>query len=235
MLRVGLTGDLGSGKSTVAHLLAEQGAVVLSADEIARAMMEPGEHVHRAIVEHFGTSVLQAEGRLDRAALARLAFDPAQPRVEELNAIVHPAVLAAQEREVERLQGAQPGAIVVVESALIFSAKASASKATDALEQPVPAEPWRARFDCIVVVTAPTELKVERFVNRVASVRAIFQGEREQLEAEATRRLGVQAKTAVPEDESILTLANEGNQAALEQRVALLWKELQRRARAMVA
>ena len=100
MLRVGLTGDLGSGKSTVAGMLAARGAVVLSSDEAARAMMQPGEAVYAAIVREFGPEVVAADGTLDRRRLAEIAFDTAAPRVEALNAIVHPAVLAAQTKQV---------------------------------------------------------------------------------------------------------------------------------------
>ena len=75
MLRVGLTGDLGSGKSTVARMFAERGAVVLSSDEMGRAMMQPGEAVYTAIAERFGKGVVAPDGSLDRRELARLVFD----------------------------------------------------------------------------------------------------------------------------------------------------------------
>ena len=103
MLRVGLTGDLGSGKSTVAAMLAARGAVVLSSDEAARAMMQRGESVYNAIIAQFGSEVVAADGTLDRHKLAQMAFDPASPRVAELNAIIHPAVLAEQDRKSTRL------------------------------------------------------------------------------------------------------------------------------------
>ncbi len=84
MLRVGLTGDLGSGKSTVGAMLAAGGAIVLSSDEMARAMMQPGQSLYNAIVAHFGPTVLAPDKSLNRRALAQLAFDPKHPRVEEL-------------------------------------------------------------------------------------------------------------------------------------------------------
>ena len=74
MLRVGLTGDLGSGKSTVAGMLAERGAVIFASDEMARAMMQPGHAVYDAIVAQFGDGVVLPDGSLDRRELARLAF-----------------------------------------------------------------------------------------------------------------------------------------------------------------
>jgi dephospho-CoA kinase len=74
MLRVGLTGGLGSGKSTVAAMLRELGAEVIEADELGRALMEPGQPVFSAIVEHFGAEVVGPDGRLNRARLAEMAF-----------------------------------------------------------------------------------------------------------------------------------------------------------------
>ena len=80
MLRVGLTGDLGSGKSTAARMLAERGAVVLSSDEMGRALMQPGQPAYAQIVAAFGSEVVAADGSLDRAKLAALAFDAKQPQ-----------------------------------------------------------------------------------------------------------------------------------------------------------
>jgi len=103
MLRVGLTGDLGSGKSTVGRMLAERGAVVLSSDEMGRELMQPGQPVFAKIVAKFGAEMVAADGSLDRHKLATLAFDPAHPRVEELNAIVHPAVIDAQAKQIAEI------------------------------------------------------------------------------------------------------------------------------------
>src|SRR5580692_5427782 len=96
MLRVGLTGGLGSGKSTVAAALRERGAQVIEADELGRALMEPGQAVYQQIVRTFGPELVSADGRLDRPRLAKLAFKGG--RLDELNSIVHPAVIAAQQQ-----------------------------------------------------------------------------------------------------------------------------------------
>ncbi len=180
MLRVGLTGELGSGKSTVARLLADHGAVVLSSDEMGRALMQPGQAVYQAIVDRFGPEVVLPDGQLNRPALARLAFDPAHPRVEELNALIHPAVLAEQERRLAEITESQPDAIVVIESALIFTTKHAGE------------QPWRKRFDCVVLVTAPEETKIERFVQRAAKERTLNSAERSALQADAEARLAAQ-------------------------------------------
>ena len=213
MLRVGLTGELGSGKSTVAAMFASFGALVFSSDEMARAMMQPGHPVYRAIVERFGPPVVLPDGQLDRPALARLAFRPANPRVEELNAIIHPAVLAEQERRIAGVAQLHPHAIVVIESALIFTTSHAGK------------EPWRKRFDRILVVTAPDELKLDRFVARVSGGRSLPEAERAAIRHDAEARLAAQR---IPQSLTMgcLILPNTGDLAALKKAVEAAWEEL---------
>lgn len=109
MLRVGLTGGIGSGKSAVADLLAGHGAVIIDADQLAREVVEPGTPGLRAVAAEFGAVVLTAEGRLDRAALAAVVFSDPQARAR-LERIVHPAV---RELAAERELSAPTGSIVV--------------------------------------------------------------------------------------------------------------------------
>jgi dephospho-CoA kinase len=180
MLRVGLTGGLGSGKSTVGRMFAELGVAVIEADEVGRRLMQPGEAVYRAIVEHFGREIVRADGALDRPALAELAFS--HGRLEELNRIVHPAVIAAQEEWVRSVFKADPEAVAMIESALIFEASGQ-----DAKPGSVPG--WRERFDRLVLVTAPDELKIRRFVARGLSQGS---GNSELLEVDARKRLAAQ-------------------------------------------
>ena len=164
MLRVGLTGGVGSGKSSVADLLAELGARVSRSDETGRAMMQPGEPVMEAIVAHFGASVTTGTGELDRAKLAQIAF--AEGRVEELNALVHPAVIAAQRRWMDAVADEDPQAVAVIESALILETKHGDGAAIEGAAAGSTA-PWRTRFDCIVLVTAPVALRRVRYIERV--------------------------------------------------------------------
>jgi dephospho-CoA kinase len=213
MLRVGLTGELGSGKSTVARMLAQRGAIVFSSDEMGRAMMQPGQAVYNEIVARFGPMVMQADGSLNRRELARLAFDKEHPRVEELNAIIHPAVIGEQARLIDDLRHSQPNAIVVIESALIFTAREGVM-------------PWRDRFDVVVVVTAPEAIKIARFVERSAAGRQLSPDERIALEADARARLAKQAITP-QQAAQCLVVNNEGNLAMLEHEVDLLWAQLQ--------
>jgi dephospho-CoA kinase len=179
MLRVGLTGGLGSGKSTVARLFAQLGVHVIEADAVGRALMQPGEAVYRAIVNHFGSSVLRNDGTLNRSALANLAFQ--QGRREELNQIVHPPVIAAQEEWMRKIFEQDDTAIAMVESALIFEAERSGT---------VPG--WRQRFDKIILVTAPDDVKISRYLERPVSSGPQDQGQRQALIEDARARLAAQ-------------------------------------------
>jgi dephospho-CoA kinase len=209
MLRVGLTGGLGSGKSTAARLFATLGAHVLQADAIGRQMMEPGQPVYAAIVAHFGDSVVSADGTLDRGALARIAFG--EGRVEELNAIVHPAVIARQAELSRAIFTRDPAAVVIVESALIFETNYSG------------AARWQNRFDRIILVTAPEDLKIERFVARAAPEGPLSAAHRAELEAEARLRLAQQIPDEKKSALCDYVLTNCGALTELEWQVDQLW------------
>jgi dephospho-CoA kinase len=184
MLRVGLTGGLGSGKTTVAGIFRSLGAQVLEADAVGRQLMEPGHQVHDSIVQNFGPQVLNPDGTLNRRRLADLAFG--QNRLAELNRIVHPPVIAAQQRWTEHLFAQDPSAVAIVESALIFEADQQGT---------VPG--WRQRFDRIVLVTAPVGLRISRYVERMQQQpHALSSAE---LEADARARLAAQ----MPDSEKI--------------------------------
>ena len=113
MLRVGLTGGLGSGKSTVAGMMRELGGRVIEADALGRTLMEPGQEVYEEIVRAFGPEVVGADGRLNRARLAEFAFQGG--RLNELNAIVHPAVIRAQQVWMDEVFATDFRAVAVVE------------------------------------------------------------------------------------------------------------------------
>jgi dephospho-CoA kinase len=143
VLLVGLTGGIGSGKSTAARMLRDRGAVVFDADVLAREAVAPGTEGHRAVVERFGADVLAPGGELDREALAAVVFaDPAARR--DLEAIVHP--------EVRRL----------------FAEGSEAYQETDrvvVLSAPLLVETgMHSAFDVLVVVTVPESVQVERLM-----------------------------------------------------------------------
>jgi dephospho-CoA kinase len=217
MLRVGLTGGLGSGKTTAAKLFAALGAHMLQSDAIGRELMEPGEAVYAAVVAHFGGGIVSADGTLDRAALARIAF--AEGRVEELNAIVHPAVIAKQAELSEAIFAQDAAAVVMVESALIFETNYSGTGR------------WQSRFDRIILVTAAEDLKIARFVARSAPEGPISETLRAELEAEARRRLAQQISDERKSALCDYVLTNDGPLKELEWQVDQLWPILKAAAR----
>lgn len=223
MLRVGLTGGLGSGKSTVGMMLAQRGAYLLKADEIARELMQPGEAVYKSIVQHFGPGVVEADGTLKRAELARIAF--AEGRVEELNAIVHPATIAEQAAIVAEIAEDDPTSVVVVESALLFETKHNVASDVD------PAAPWRSRFDCVVLVIASEATKIERYIQRAAGDTPPSPERRAELANEATRRLAQQMPDAEKEKLSDFIVPNDGTLEELDDLVDELWPVLEFAAR----
>ena len=215
MLRVGLTGGLGSGKSTAARLFAAHGAHVLQSDAMGRELMEPGQAVYAKIVDYFGKGVVLPDRQLDRGALAKIAF--ADRRVEELNAIVHPAVIARQAELNDAIFKRDPKAIVIVESALIFETNYGGGT------KPGEEARWNKRFDRVILVTAPEELKIARFVARCAAAEPTTEERKEELEAEARRRL---AQQIPDEQKSALcdyVLTNGGPLTELEWQVDQLW------------
>jgi dephospho-CoA kinase len=218
MLRVGLTGGLGSGKSTVAAMLRELGAQVIEADTLGRALMEPGQSVYAVIVARFGPQVVNPGGYLNRARLAELAFR--EGRLEELNAIVHPPVIEAQRRWMDEVFARDPSAIAVVESALIFEVVRDARARGE--KESVLAD-WRRRIDRIIVVTAPDDLKIARYAARIAPNSA----DRGPVEADARIRLSHQVPDAEKAAQADYVLDNSGDIAALHAQVQALWPRLQ--------
>lgn len=142
MIRVGLTGGIGAGKSTVANMLEEHGAVIIDADEISRELVEPGEPALHLLVEEFGPEIIRPDGSLNRGALAAAAFSD-EEGTAKLNAIMHPLIRAESTR---RLQAAaEEGADIVV------------------YDMPLLVETDQADLvDLVVVVDVPVEMQIER-------------------------------------------------------------------------
>ena len=142
-MRVGVTGGIGSGKSTVASLLFERGAIVVDADVIARRVVEPGSPVLEKLVDEFGVSILSPDGTLNRPELARLAFADARS-TRHLNDITHPAI--REQAEIE-LHEAEERGIVVYEMPLLIETG------------------QRSMVDLVVVVDVPEAVQIDRAVN----------------------------------------------------------------------
>jgi dephospho-CoA kinase len=153
MLRVGLTGGIATGKSTVAAILRELGCHLLEADKIAHRFIEPGGAAYNDVVREFGRGILTPDGRVDRAKLGAIVF--AEPlRLARLNAIVHPHVLAEQDRELAAIERAEPHAIAVVEAALLIEAG------------------YTDRLDCLVVTWCTPEQQLARLTRQDAGLGA---------------------------------------------------------------
>jgi dephospho-CoA kinase len=140
--------------------------------------------------------------------------------VEELNAIVHPAVIARQNEIADEIGRGEPGAVVIVESALIFETKYGGGREGDRSGR------WRRRFDRMILVTAPEEVKIARFVQRAADGREITAEQRSELEAEAHRRLAQQIPDEQKSSMCDYVLTNGGALKELEWQVDQLWPML---------
>lgn len=206
MLRVGLTGGIGSGKSAVAQRLAALGAVVLDGDTAARAVVEPGTPGLARITETFGSGVLRDDGTLDRAKLAAIVFADEAARLR-LNAITHPLILRhilAQEEAAAQKEAAQGGGqdMIVVH------------------DVPLLAEGQRAAdFDVVIVVDVPAELQVARLAGRGLP------------EDQARARMAAQATREQRLAIADIVIDNSGTLADLDRRVAEAWADLTARAR----
>ncbi|MFI7317319.1 dephospho-CoA kinase [Streptomyces venezuelae] len=199
MLKVGLTGGIGAGKSEVSRLLVAAGAVLIDADKIAREVVEPGTPGLAAVVEAFGEDVLAPDGSLDRPKLGAVVFADAE-KLAALNAIVHPLVGA---RSAELEQTASADAVVVHDVPLL----------TENGLAPL--------YDLVIVVDASPATQLDRLVR----LRGMSEEDaRARMAAQATR----EKRLAIAD----IVIDNDGPLEGLSERVAEVWADLERRARA---
>ncbi|MBV9074914.1 MAG: dephospho-CoA kinase [Acidobacteria bacterium] len=208
-LRVGLTGGLAVGKSTVAEMFASQGAYVMYADRVGHDAMQPGERAYQEIIQRFGQSILNADRTIDRKKLAGIAFG--ENRIEELNKIIHPAVRESMERWMKETVEFDPRALLIFEAALILEAGLG------------------KYFDKLVVVTSSPEQKIERFAKRMMSPDASDE-ERRQALRDAEKRMGAQLSDAEKMAAADFIIDNSGTLADTERQVVRVAKELQKQA-----
>ena len=207
MLKVGLTGGIAAGKSVVGEMFVALGAHLIQADAIAHQLMQPGETVYREVVRHFGKGILNPDGAVNRARLAEAAFGAARgnkdSRIQELNQIVHPAVIRRQEEWMEEVGRRDARAIAMVEAALLLEAGAG------------------KRFNRLVVVTCRPEQRVQRWAARMGV-------DEESARREVERRMAAQ----LPDDEKIkaadYVIDNSGSLDDTRRRVAQVYGELKR-------
>jgi dephospho-CoA kinase len=204
LLKVGLTGGIASGKSVVSEMFATLGVQVIEADTIAHRLMQPGGTVYQQVVRNFGTGILNPDGSVNRPRLAQVAFGN-PPRVEELNRIVHPAVVEEQDRWMREVGRQDPRAIAMVEAALILEAGAA------------------DRFDCLIVVTCRPEQRVERWARRTHV-------DEEAARREVNRRMAAQWPDAEKIKAADYVIDNSGSLDQTQQQVKEIFQSLRERA-----
>ncbi len=208
MLRVGLTGGIGAGKSEVSRRLAALGAVVIDADRAAREVVEPGTPGLDRIAAAFGPDVLRPDGSLDRARLAAIVFADGAARAR-LNAIVHPLVhewmRAAEAAAVQAGAGAPGGDGLVVVHDVPLLAEGGEGRS--------------AEFDLVIVVDVPPDVQVERLA-----------GQRGMSREQARARMAAQASREARLGVADIVIDNSGSLADLDRRLAEVWADLRARA-----
>lgn len=199
MLVVGLTGGIGSGKSTAAGELGELGAVVVDVDAIGRAVIAPGGRAADAVAREFGSAVLDAAGNIDRAALAGVVFEDTE-RLESLEAISHPAINAELEAALDE---APDDAVVVLDMAVL--AESNLGKL-----------PSGRGYEVVVVVEAPEAERLTRLEGRGLAPAA------------ARARMAAQASDADRRALADHVIVNDGSLEDLRAKVQAVWKQLMR-------
>ena len=147
MLKVGLTGSIAVGKSFVLRTLAELGCHVIDADDIARTVVAPGSAGLKSVTQAFGEGFLQPDGALDRAKLGSIVFSDQQRRAQ-LNSILHPLIIAAQDDQIREIESQDPTGIVVIDAALMIESGG-----------------YR-RLDKLIVVHCRPEIQLDRLMSR---------------------------------------------------------------------
>ncbi|HXR15569.1 MAG TPA: dephospho-CoA kinase [Terriglobales bacterium] len=207
MLKVGLTGGIASGKSVVGEMFVAFGAHLTQADAISHQLMQPGEGVYEEVVQHFGGGILNPDGTVNRARLAEAAFgSPGEnkpSRIQELNQIVHPAVIRRQEEWMEEIGRGDPRAIAMVEAALILEAGVA------------------KRFDRLVVVTCESEQRVHRWAVRLGV-------DEDAARREVTRRMAAQFSDEEKIKAADYVIDNSGSLDHTQKQVRKVYDELKR-------
>jgi dephospho-CoA kinase len=198
MLKVGLTGGVACGKTTITAMFEKRGAHIALADAIAHSLFEPGSEVYKKVREAFGDEILDADMTISRPKLANVAFPS---RIQELNAIIHPVVIALQDEWMEEIARRDPHAIAIVEAALMIEAGA------------------HKRFDKLIAVTCNLQQKVERFTERSHLSEP-------QARAEVERRMHAQLPEAEKARLADYVIDNSGSLEQAEAQVEKIWQDL---------
>ncbi len=210
MLKIGLTGGIATGKSSVGKMFAELGVHTIDADEIAHELMRPGEKVYDEVVRRFGEDVLNPDKTVNRTRLAEFAFDQRRPRIYELNSIVHPGVIQRYEQWMDEIGKREPDAIVMLEAALLLEAG------------------LRRRFDRVIVVSCKPQQRIERWEKRL-------QVDAETARREVTRRMMAQAPDEAKIQAADYVIDNSGSVEETRRQVQKIHEALVSQAQAKTA
>ncbi|HEY3373825.1 MAG TPA: dephospho-CoA kinase [Candidatus Aquicultor sp.] len=193
---IGVTGSIGSGKSTVAALLRDKGALLIDADNIAREVVERGQPAFSEIVERFGEDIVDKSGAIKRRQLGKIVFEDPQKR-EALNKIVHPAVMTEIDRRLQRMEAEYGDDQVVV------------------LDVPLLIEVgYHARCVLVVIVTATRHIRCERLLQKGLS------------KEEAEARIEAQGNKEALQHEADVIIENNGSLETLKTAVDALWRRI---------
>ncbi len=204
MKKLGLTGGIASGKSSVGEMFVNLGAHLIQADAVAHELMQPERPVYEEVVRHFGREILNPDGTINRPKLAEAAFGSkggAPARVKELNEIVHPAVIAHENQWMEEIERRDPNAVVVVEAALILESGGG------------------ERFDHLIVVTCEPEQRIQRYARRLGI-------SEDAARTEVTRRMAAQFSDEEKIRAADFVIDNSGSLAETEQQVRKVFAAL---------
>jgi dephospho-CoA kinase len=202
MLKVGLTGGIAAGKSVVGEMFVKLGAHLIQADHISHELMQPGQAIYREVVKHFGPGILNPDQTVNRPKLAEAAFSG---RIQELNQIVHPAVIQKQNEWMAELGRREPHAIAIVEAALILEAG------------------FGDDFDRLIVVTCRQEQRVERWAHRMNV-------DKETARREVTRRMAAQFSDEEKIKASDYVVDNSGSLDETQKQVSAIFGQLKEQA-----
>lgn len=195
-MRIGLTGGIACGKSTVSAMLTELGAHLVDADRVAREVVLPGEPALQAVAEKFGQAVLNEDGSLNRPALGSIVFGQAD-RLRELEAITHPAIRQRMREQMEQAERLEADPVVVADIPLLYETEQQSS------------------YEGVIVVYVPHEVQRERLMNRNGLSAD-----------EAERRIGLQMDIERKRSMADWVIDNSGTLEETRKQVQQLWDSL---------
>jgi len=201
MLRVGLTGGIATGKTTVGEMFVELGCHLIDSDQIAHRLFEPGQAVHAAVVKEFGDGIVAADGSIDRRILGDIVFKDAQSRAR-LNSLVHPAIIERQQEWLKQVEAQNPKGIAIVAAALMIEVGTYKN------------------YDKIIVVTCTPAIQKER-------LRARSPLSEDQIEARIRAQMPMEEKARYAD----FVIDNSGPIETTRQQVAAVFNSLSLRER----